>query len=184
MAGRFDEFKSQCTKALEHFKKDLGRLRTGRASTSILEGLHVEYYGSQVPLQQVGMVAAPEPRLLTIQVYDAAAVEGIEKAIQQADLGLNPSRDGNLIRVIIPALNEERRKEMIKKLKGMAEDTKVALRNLRRDVVDEVKKSQKNKEISEDDSRRDQEEIQKITDKFIADVDTASAVKEKEMMEV
>ncbi len=184
MAGQFDAYKQSCAKAIEHFKKDLSRLRSGRASTSLLEGLTVDYYGSQVPLQQIGMVAAPEPRLLTIQVYDGSAVEAIEKAIQQSELGLNPSRDGNLIRVAIPALNEERRKELIKKISKMSEETKVGLRNHRRDEVELVKKKQKAKEMSEDDSRKAQEEIQKIVDKFVAEVDVAVAAKEKELMEV
>ncbi len=105
MSSQFDNYKGNCAKALDHFKKELGRLRSGRASPSILEGLQVEYYGSNVSLQQLGLVAAPEPRMLTIQVYDQGAVESIEKAIQQSDLGLNPSRDGSLIRVIIPTLN-------------------------------------------------------------------------------
>jgi ribosome recycling factor len=184
MSAQFDNYKGQCAKTLEHYKKELSRLRSGRATPSLLEGLMVEYYGSQVSLQQLGMVSAPEPRMLTIQVYDGGAVESIEKAIQQSELGLNPSRDGSLIRVIIPALNEERRKDLIKKVHKMAEETRVALRNLRRDEVEGVKKKVKNKEMSEDDSRRAQEEIQKIVDKFIADVDAAAAGKEKEMMEV
>jgi ribosome recycling factor len=184
MSGKFDNYKAQCAKALDHYKKELSRLRSGRAAPSLLEGLNVEYYGSNVSLQQLGMVSAPEPRMLTIQVYDAGAVEAIEKAIQQSDLGLNPSRDGSLIRVIIPALNEERRKDLIKKVNKMAEETRVALRNLRRDEVEGVKKQVKNKEISEDDSRRSQDEIQKIVDKFIVDVDAAAAGKEKELMEV
>lgn len=184
MSSKFDNYKAQCAKTLEHYKKELSRLRSGRATPSLLEGVNVEYYGSHVSLQQLGMVSAPEPRMLTIQVYDAGAVEAIEKAIQQAGLGLNPSRDGSLIRVIIPALNEERRKDLIKKVNKMAEETRVALRNLRRDEVEAVKKQLKNKEISEDDSRRSQDEIQKIVDKFIVDVDAAAAGKEKELMEV
>ena len=184
MSSKFDNYKAQCAKTLEHYKKELSRLRSGRATPSLLEGVNVEYYGSHVSLKQLGMVSAPEPRMLTIQVYDAGAVEAIEKAIQQADLGLNPSRDGSLIRVIIPALNEERRKDLIKKVNKMAEETRVALRNLRRDEVEAVKKQLKNKEISEDDSRRSQDEIQKIVDKFIVDVDAAAAGKEKELMEV
>jgi ribosome recycling factor len=122
--------------------------------------------------------------MLTIQVYDAGAVEAIEKAIQQSELGLNPSRDGSLIRVLIPALNEERRKDLIKKVGKMSEEAKVALRNLRRDEVENVKKQVKNKEVSEDDSRRAQDEIQKILDRVIVDVDAAAAAKEKELMEV
>jgi ribosome recycling factor len=122
--------------------------------------------------------------MLTIQVYDGGAVEAIEKAIQQSELGLNPSREGSLIRVVIPALNEERRKDLIKKVGKMSEEAKVALRNLRRDEVENVKKQVKNKEISEDDSRRAQDEIQKILDKVIAEVDAAATAKEKELMEV
>lgn len=184
MSGKFDAYKAQCAKAVEHYKKELSRLRSGRATPQLLEGVNVDYYGSRVSLQQLGMVSAPEPRMLTIQVYDAGAVEAIEKAIQQSELGLNPSREGSLIRVVIPPLNEERRKDLIKKVGKMAEETKVSLRNLRRDEVENVKKQAKNKEISEDDSRRAQEEIQKILDKAVADVDVASAAKEKELMEV
>jgi ribosome recycling factor len=184
MSGKFDDYKAQCAKALDHFKKELGRLRSGRATPALLESVQVEYYGSKVPLQQLGMVAAPEPRMLTIQVYDASAVEAVEKAIHQSELGLNPSREGSLVRVVIPALNEERRKDLIKKVGKMAEETKVSLRNLRRDEVEGVKKQVKNKEMSEDDSRRAQDEIQKILDKVIADVDVAAAAKEKELMEV
>jgi ribosome recycling factor len=184
MSGNFESYKQNCAKALDHYKKELSKLRTGRAAPSLLESLQVEYYGSFVPLQQLGMIAAPEPRMLTIQVYDGGAISAIEKAIQQADLGLNPSRDGSMIRVVIPALNEERRKDLIKKVNKMGEETKVALRNLRRDEVENVKKQVKAKEISEDDSRRSQEEIQKILDKVIVDVDAVSAAKEKELMEV
>ena len=184
MSSQFENYKSQCAKTLDHYKKELSRLRSGRATPSLLEGLMVNYYGSSVSLQQLGMVAAPEPRMLTIQVYDGGAMESIEKAIQQSDLGLNPSRDGSMIRVVIPALIEERRKDLIKKVNKMAEETRVALRNLRRDEVEGVKKKVKNKEMTEDDSRRSQDEIQKIVDKFIVDVDAAAAAKEKEMMEV
>jgi ribosome recycling factor len=180
----YDNYKAQCSKTLEHFKVELKRLRSGRAAPSILEGLQVDYYGSQVSLQQLGLVAAPEPRMLTIQVYDQGAVEAIEKAIQQSDLGLNPSRDGSLIRVVIPSLNEERRKELIKKVSKMSEETRVAMRNLRRDEIEVVKKKTKAKEISEDDGHRAQEEIQKILDKYIADVDASANAKEKELMEV
>lgn len=184
MAGQFDVYKSNCAKALDHYKKELSRLRSGRATPQLLEGVQVDYYGSRCPIQQLGMVSAPEPRMLTIQVYDASAVEAIEKAIQQSELGLNPSRDGSLIRVVIPALNEERRKDLIKKVGKMSEETKVSLRNLRRDEVENVKKQVKNKEVSEDDSRRAQDEIQKILDKVIVEVDAAANGKEKELLEV
>lgn len=182
--AKFDNYKANCAKALDHFKKELGRLRSGRATPQLLETVQVDYYGSRCSLQQLGMIAAPEPRMLTIQVYDASAVEAIEKAIHQSELGLNPSREGSLIRIVIPALNEERRKDLIKKVGKMAEETKVSLRNLRRDEVEAVKKSLKSKEISEDDSRRSQDEIQKILDRVIADVDVAAGAKEKELLEV
>lgn len=184
MANDFGGLKDQCVKTLEHYKKELSRLRSGRASTSLLEGIHVDYYGSSTPLQQLGLVNSPEARLLTIQVYDTAAVESIEKAIYQADLGLVPSREGTLIRVVVPALNEERRKDLIKKIHKMAEEQKVSLRGHRRDAVELTKKRTKAKELTEDESRKAQEEIQKIVDKFTSDVDTVTAAKEKELMEV
>lgn len=184
MSGQFTAFEQKCKATIEHFKREMGRTRTGRASSSMLEGVHVDYYGSQVPLIQLGLINTPEPRLITVQVYDAGAAESVEKAIRNADLGLNPSRDGSLIRVSIPALTEDRRKELIKKLHKMAEETRVALRNLRREVIDEIKKREKNKEISADDLRRQQEEVQKITDRHVSEVDTLLAAKEKDMMEL
>lgn len=184
MAGQNAQFEEKCKKAIEHYKKELGKLRTGRASASLLEGVHVDYYGSSVPLIQLGMINAPEPRLITVQVYDAGAIESIEKAILQADLGLNPSRDGSLIRISIPTLSEERRKEMVKKLHKMAEEAKVGLRGLRRDDIEAIKKREKDKKISEDDSRREQEGVQKIVDKYVAEIDVATKGKEKEMLEV
>ena len=184
MAGKFNDLEAKCKKTIEHFKRDLGRLRGGRANVSILEGITVEYYGSQVPLNQVGLVNAPEARLLTVQVYDGSAVEAVEKAIQQANLGLNPARDGSLVRVPIPALNEERRKDLVKNLHKMAEEGKVTVRNHRREAIDLVKKQEKGKELSTDDARRHQEEIQKLTDKAIAEVETAAQGKEKELMDI
>jgi len=184
MAAQFGKFKEECEKALAHLKLEVSRLRTGRASTTLLEGIKVDYYGSQVPLIQMGMINAPEPRLITVQVYDGSAVESVEKAIQAADLGLNPSRDGSLLRIVIPSLTEDRRKEMIKKLHKLGEDGKVSLRNHRRDEIDNLKKKEKSKEISADDNRRGQEEIQKIIDKYSADIDHLLQAKEKEMMEV
>lgn len=184
MAAQLRDLDEKCKKTIEHFKKDLGRMRTGRASTSMLEGIHVDYYGSSVPLIQLGMVNAPEPRLITVQVYDPGAVEAVEKSIHQSDLGLNPAREGNLIRLNIPALTEERRKEIVKKLHKMAEDVRVTLRNHRRDSIDEIKKQEKAKSMSEDDSRRQQEEVQKLIDKHSKDVDTVVQQKEKEVLEV
>ncbi len=184
MSLDFSKFKEECEKTLAHFKLELSRLRSGRASTGLIEGLKVDYYGSQVSILQLGMINAPEPRMLTVQVYDPGAVDAIEKAIQQADLGLNPSRDGNLVRISIPSLTEERRRDLIKKLHKMAEDTKVSLRNHRRDQNEELKKKTKNKEISEDDKRRSEDEVQKITDRYISETEAAAQHKEKEMMEV
>ncbi len=177
--GQFDALEAGCKKTNEHFKKDLGRLRTGRAATSMLEGINVDYYGSHVPLIQLGLISAPEPRLLTIQVYDSGAVESVEKAIMQSELGLTPNRDGALIRINIPALTEERRKELIKKLHKMGEEAKVALRNNRREALDALKKVEK----AEDAVKRGETEIQKIIDKYQKDIDSLVALKEKEILE-
>jgi ribosome recycling factor len=178
------DFDKNGQKAVEHFKLEVGKLRGGRASTTMLETILVNYYGSMVPLIQVGMIAAPEPRLLTVQVYDANAVEAVEKAIQQADLGLNPSREGSLVRIMVPALSEERRKDLIKTLHRMAEDAKVAVRNLRRDALDVAKKEKEKNLLTEDDAKRLQDEIQKITDKYVKLVEESLVQKEKEMLSV
>lgn len=178
------EFESKCKKAIEHFKKELSKVRTGRASPGLVEGLHVDYYGTSVPIQQLGMINTPEPRLITIQVYDASAAESIDKTIRQADLGLSPARDGNMIRIQVPALTEERRKEIVKRLHKMGEEGKVGIRNHRRESIDAVKKAQKDGKATEDESRKAQDEIQKITDKYVAEVDTHLSSKEKEVMEV
>ena len=174
----------KCKASIEHFKKELQRMRTGRASASLLEGIHAEYYGSSVPLIQLGLINAPEPRMITVQVYDISAAEAVDKAIRQSELGLNPQREGNLIRVNIPALTEERRKEFVKKVKGQAEDTKVQIRNARREGVDIVKDNQKKSIVTEDESRKLQEQIQKVIDKYIADVDVLLVEKEKEILAV
>ena len=181
---QYAEFESKCKKTIEHFKREISHVRTGRASAALFEGIHVDYYGSSVPLQQLGLVNTPESRLVTIQVYDPGAVESVEKAILQSDLGLTPSRDGNLIRINIPHLTEERRKELIKKLHKMGEETRVILRGNRHEAIDLIKKKVKSKELSEDDQRRGQDEIQKITDTYSKEIDVVLAVKEKEMMEV
>lgn len=184
MAGHLGAIEDSCKKTIEHFKKDLSKLRTGRASASILEGIHVDYYGTSVPLIQLGLINTPEPRLITIQVYDPGAVDGVEKAIQQSDLGLSPGRDGSLIRLNIPSLTEERRKELVKKLHKMAEECRVTLRSHRRDAIDGLKKKEKDKAISEDEVHKGQEEVQKIIDRHAKEVDLAAAQKEKEIMEV
>ena len=184
MAISFTALKDECDKTIKHYKTELSRLRTGRAHTSLLDGLHVDYYGTSVPIIQVALLAAPEPRLITVQVFDQNAVEAVEKAIKQSDLGLNPSRDGSTLRVSLPSLTEERRKELIKKLHKMSEDTKVILRNHRRDQMDLLKKQEKDKVIGADEHKRANDEVQKIIDKHTAEVDVLTAAKEKEMMEV
>ena len=184
MAIDFKKFQQECEQTIQHFKKELGRLRTGRASSALLEGIMVDYYGSPTPLIQLGLINTPEPRLITVQVYDHSAVEAVDKAIQQSELGLNPSRDGNLVRVSIPALTEDRRKELVKKIHKMGEENKVSLRNHRRDHIDALKKGEKDKSVSEDEVRKGQEEIQKIIDKATKQLDEMVVAKEKEMMEV
>ncbi|MCL4138118.1 UNVERIFIED_CONTAM: hypothetical protein GTU68_014592 [Idotea baltica] len=159
-------------------------LEKGRATTALLESLSVDYYGSNVPLNQLGLISAPEPRLLTVQVYDAGAIEVIEKSIMQSDLGLNPSRDGNLIRINVPSLTEDRRKELLKSISKMGEDSKIAVRNHRREANDAFKKQLKEKEISEDEQKKLQDQTQGITDENIKKIDVLVSEKEKEMMEV
>ena len=175
---------ADCEKSIEHFKQELSRARTGRANSSLLESLVVDYYGSKTPLQQLALINAPEPRQLTVQVYDAGAVDAVEKAIQQSGQGLNPARDGNIIRVHIPALTEERRKEIVKGLGKTAEESRVAVRTHRRDANDQIKKMKEANQLTEDDVKREESEVQKITDKFVAEVDSLLAVKEKEILAV
>lgn len=183
-----DEIKSTLesgmSKAIESLKNQLTRVRTGRASASVLDGVNVDYYGSPTPVAQVGQVSTPEARLLQIQPFDKTMIAEIEKAILGANLGLTPSNDGNLIRIPFPALTEERRKEQVRDVKKLGEDAKIAIRNARRDQNDRVKKAEKDKELSEDESKKYQGEIQTITDKFIKKVDEVVEVKENEIMSV
>jgi len=171
-------------KVIESTKKEFASLRTGRANPSLLDRVEVEAYGTRMPLDQVAMVSAPEPRMLLLQPYDKSTISAIEKAIRIADLGLNPANDGALIRIAIPALTEERRKEMVKTAKKIAEEMKVAVRNVRRDANDEIKKMEKASELTEDDSKKSQNDIQKLTDQYITKIDEILAAKEKEIMEV
>ena len=170
--------------ALEVLRQEFGGLRTGRASTSLLEPVTVDAYGSQMPMNQVGTVSAPEPRMLTVQVWDKSLVGAVEKAIRESNLGLNPASDGQLVRVPIPELTEERRQEMTKVAGKYAEQTRVAVRNVRRDGMELLKRMEKEHEISEDEHRHWGQEIQKITDEMIGKVDDALATKEKEIMQV
>lgn len=171
-------------KSIEALKKDFTKVRTGRASVSLLDDVRIDYYGTPTPLSQVGTLAVPEPRLITITPWEKKLIPDIEKAILKSDLGLNPASDGILVRLAIPPLTEERRKEMCKVLKRLGEESKIALRNIRRDGNDGLKKLEKEKEISEDDLKRGEKEIQELTDQFVKKVDETVAAKEKEVMEV
>ena len=171
-------------KSLESLKTDLGKVRTGRAHIGILDHVQVEYYGSMVPLSQVANVTLMDARTLGVQPWEKPMVAKVEKAIRDADLGLNPATMGELIRVPMPPLTEERRKELIKVVKGEGENTKVAVRNLRRDANNSLKEALKKKEVSEDDERRAQDEIQKLTDRYVAEVDKLLVEKEKDLMAI
>lgn len=171
-------------KAVGDFVSALASLRTGRASIHLLDGVRVEYYGAEMPLNQLATVHAPDPQLITLQPYDAGALAAIEKAIRAADLGLNPGNDGKLIRLPVPPLNEERRKEMVRRLHKILEDHRTAIRNVRRDGNDAVKKLKAEKKISEDEERRAHDDIQKLTDGELQKLEASAAAKEKEILTV
>lgn len=171
-------------KALEDFRHDLAGLRTGRASTALLETIKVDYYGAPTPLNQVATLGVPEPTLLTVQPWDASLVGAIDKAIRSSGLGLNPVNDGKVLRVPVPALTEERRKELVKHLHKVLENHRTAVRNIRRDSNEEMKKLLKDKKISEDDEKRGLDDMQKLTDEFIGKVEALGAAKEKEILEL
>jgi len=177
-------YEEKMDKTIEALKRDLASIRTGRASTTLLDRISVDYYGTPTPVKQVANVSAPEPRLITIVPWERKMLGDIERAILKSDLGLNPNNDGTMIRLEIPQLTEERRKELSKKVSKDAEDSKVVIRNIRRDANDAIKKMEKKKEITEDDSKEAQENIQKLTDKKIKLIDEIKAKKEKEVMEV
>ena len=175
---------SRMSKTIDSLTESLQSIRAGRANTSLLDRIYVDYYGQQSPLNQVASLSAPEARLLAIQPWDATLIPEIEKAIQKSDLGITPSNDGKVIRLVIPQLTEERRKDLTKLVGKYAEEAKVSIRNIRRDAMEDIKKAEKAKEISEDDRKTYEEDIQKLTDKFIKDVDGVAAEKEKELMEI
>ncbi|MQG20575.1 MAG: ribosome recycling factor [SAR202 cluster bacterium] len=170
--------------AIENLQRELTTISTGRASTALVENISVDYYGSSMPLNQIASITVPEARMIIIQPWDKGAFEPIEKSILKADLGLNPASDGAVIRLAIPALNEDRRKEMAKQINKFIENDKVAIRNVRRDIIDQIKKLTKDKEISQDDERRIQESLQKLTDQMIAKAETIGKAKEAEVLEV
>lgn len=169
-------------KAVETLRRELATIRTGRASPALVEHLRVDYYGSPTPLNQVATIAVPEARLITIQPWDRGSLGAIEKAIQRSDLGITPNNDGHIIRLVLPQLTEERRRELAKVVRRRVEEGRVAVRNVRRDGLEELRRLERNKEISEDNDRRAQEQLQKLTDRFIADVDKLGEEKEKELL--
>ena len=176
--------KDKMQKSCAAYERDMMGLRAGRANPQLLDRIMVDYYGTPTPIPQIGNISSPEPRLLVIAPWEAKMIPQVEKAIQKSDLGLNPSNDGKIIRLVFPELNEERRRDLTKVASKGAEEAKVAIRNIRRDAVEQVKKMKKNSEITEDDQRDAEEDMQKITDKAIKEVDEIYAKKEKEIMEV
>jgi len=185
MPGDLDkEAEQRMQKAVEILRRDFASLRTGRASPALLEKVMVDYYGTPTPVNQLGNIGVPEPRLLVIQPWDKTMIPAIEKAILKSDLGVTPASDGNVIRIAIPQLTQERRKELAKIIKKKAEEAKVAVRNIRRDVNDQLKAQEKKGEITEDDLRRQQDTLQKLTDQYIKAIDKVLEAKEKEIMEI
>lgn len=178
------ETEERMKKAIEHARKELASIRTGRATTALLDTVHVDYYGTNTPLSQVASVSAPEPRLLVVQPWDKSLVQAISKAIQKADLGLNPTDDGGIIRVPIPSLTEERRKDMVKLVGKMAEEARVHVRGIRREANDELKKRLRDGQIPQDDEKRAEQDIQKLTDRHIGQIDELLAKKTTDILEV
>ena len=178
----FGQLRTRMDKAVEAFRKEMAAVRTGRASVHMLDGVQVEYYGNLTPLNQMGNVSAPEPQMITVQPWDVSQLAVIEKAIRSSDLGLNPMNDGKIIRVPVPALTEERRKDMVKHLHRVLEEHRTAIRNIRRDGNEGIKKAMKDKKITEDEERRALEELQKLTDDEIKKMEEMSKTKEKEVL--
>jgi ribosome recycling factor len=176
--------KDRMVKAVEHLTAEFIKVRAGKASIGLLEGVKVDYYGTPTPLNQVGNLNTPDFHTITIQPWDKTVIPIIEKAILNANLGLNPSSDGTLVRIPIPPLNEERRKELVKHTKKLAEDAKISIRNIRRDEIEKIKKTEKEEHISEDDRKHGETDVQKLTDQYIKEVDALVQKKEKEIMEV
>lgn len=184
MAVDFKEFNRKMDKTLEILQEDFGAIRAGRANARVLDRITVEYYGVDTPVGQVGTISSPDARTLVIQPWDGSLLKKIEKAIQTSDLGINPQNDGRVIRLVFPQLTEERRRELAKQVRKYGEDAKVAVRNIRRDAMDYIKKLKKDSEITEDDQKKAEKDLQELTDKYIKKVDDACTVKEKELMEL
>ena len=180
----YAEYTDRMQKTLDVMLTNFAAVRAGRANAAVLDQIRVDYYGTPTPINQIASIASPDPRTLTIQPWDAGTMKLIEKAIQASDLGINPQNDGRLIRLAFPQLTEERRKDLIKQVRKYGEDSKTAIRNIRRDAMDSFKKQQKKSEITEDDLKNAEKDIQKLTDDYIADVDKQVAKKEKELSEI
>lgn len=178
-----NELNGKMSKAIDSLNYQLGGIRAGRANASLVDRVKVNYYGAETPLNQLAQITVPEARVLLISPYDKSTLQDIEKAIQKSDIGIPPANDGDVIRLIVPALTEERRKEIAKRVGEEEENAKIAIRNIRRDGMDELKKNEKNNEISEDEKRRYEDEIQKLTDKFVAKADELSREKENEILD-
>ena len=184
LKGMFTEISTRMDASVERVRRDMASVRTGRASVSLLDHVQVEAYGSKMPLNQVASLSVPEPSLIVVQPFDPGLMSAIERGIRISDLGLNPANDGKVVRIPIPSLTEERRKELTKVVRNAGEDAKVAVRNLRRDANDHAKKLMKDKEISEDEERRSLDDLQKLTDRMIAEIDRLVTGKEAEIMAV
>ncbi len=180
----YDHIEEKMKKSISVLNEELAGIRAGRANPKILDKITVEYYGTPTPINQVANIMVPEARMITIQPWDASLLKEIEKELQKSDIGINPNNDGKLIRLVFPELTEDRRKELVKEIKKISEDAKIVVRNIRRDGMDEFKTKQKNNEITEDDLRNAEEQIQKITDKYIGMIDSLTGDKEKEIMSV
>lgn len=180
----YEQIEERMEKVINHLEDELGLIRAGRANPAILNKVQVEYYGVMTPINQVATISVPEARQILVAPWDRSMVPACEKAINMAELGLNPINDGNSLRLMLPELNEERRKQLVKQTRTLGEEAKVAVRNIRRDAIDEFKKMQKNSEITEDDLKSNEEEVQKITDKYTDIIDKHLSEKEKEIMEI
>lgn len=182
--GKYPEIEEKMNKRIEGFAGELKTIRAGRANATVLDKIAIDYYGTMTPVAQVGSISSPEPRLLVIQPWDVSILKEIEKAIQKSDLGIAPQNDGKVIRLSFPPLTEERRKELVKNVKKYSEEAKIQIRNIRRDAMDAYKESKKKSEITEDDLKGIEKDIQTLTDKFIKEIDDITASKEKEILEV
>ena len=184
MSVDFTEYSKRMDKSLDHLAEEFGAVRAGRANAKVLDRITVEYYGSETPLNGVATISTPDARTLVVQPWDTNLLKEIQKAIQMSDLGINPQNDGKVIRLVFPQLTEERRKDLTKQVKKYAEDAKVAMRNIRRDGMDYIKKLKKNSEITEDEQKKAEKDLQDLLDKFIKKADEALAAKEKELMSI